>query len=38
VRSGAFSDYNHGGEARSYSSRGSASFGGGGAHGGGGHR
>jgi uncharacterized membrane protein YgcG len=38
VRSGAFSDYNHGGEARSYSSRGSASFGGGGARGGGGHR
>ena len=41
VRSGAFSDYDHGGEARSYSSRGSSSFsgghggGGGGAHGGG---
>jgi Protein of unknown function (DUF3300) len=41
VRSGALSDYNHGGEARSYSSRGSGSFGGGGgggSHGGGGHR
>jgi Protein of unknown function (DUF3300) len=37
VRSGAFSNYDHGGEARSYSSRGSASFGGGGFHGGGGH-
>jgi uncharacterized protein DUF3300 len=36
VRSGAFSGYDHGGEARSYSSRGSASFGGGGFHGGGG--
>jgi uncharacterized membrane protein YgcG len=40
VRSGAFSDYDHGGESRSYSSRGSASFGGygggGGFHGGGG--
>jgi len=36
VRSGAFSNYDHGGQARSYSSRGSASFGGGGAHGGGG--
>ena len=35
VRSGAFSGYDHGGEARSYSSRGSASFGGGGARGGG---
>jgi Protein of unknown function (DUF3300) len=35
VRSGAFSNYDHGGEARSYSSRGSASFGGGGARGGG---
>ena len=34
VHSGAFSGYDHGGEARSYSSRGSASFGGG--HGGGG--
>jgi len=42
VRSGAFSGYNHGGEERSYSSRGSGSFGGGGARGGGarggGHR
>jgi uncharacterized membrane protein YgcG len=37
VRSGAFSNYDHGGEARSYSSRGSASFGGGGSRGGGGH-
>ena len=36
VRSGAFSDYGHGGETRSFSSRGSASFGGGGARGGGG--
>jgi hypothetical protein len=38
VRSGAFSGYDHGGQARSYSSRGSASFGGGGARGGGGSR
>jgi uncharacterized membrane protein YgcG len=39
VRSGAFSGYNHGGETRSYSSRGGASFGGGGgARGGGGGR
>jgi uncharacterized membrane protein YgcG len=44
VRSGAFSGYDHGGQARSYSSRGSASFGGarggggGGFHGGGGGR
>jgi Protein of unknown function (DUF3300) len=49
MRSGAFSDYDHGGESRSYSSRGSSSFGGarggfggggfGGGHGGGGgHR
>jgi len=38
VRSGAFSGYDHGGQARSFSSRGSASFGGGAAHGGGGHR
>jgi uncharacterized membrane protein YgcG len=30
TRSSAFSGYNHGGEARSYSSRGSSSFGGGG--------
>jgi hypothetical protein len=39
VRSGAFSGYSRGGEARSYSSRGSASFGGGGGArgGGGGH-
>ena len=38
VRSGAFNGYNHGGEARSYSSRGQSSFGGGGGgfHGGGG--
>jgi uncharacterized membrane protein YgcG len=36
VRSGAFSNYDHGGETRTYSSRGSASFGGGGFHGGGG--
>jgi Protein of unknown function (DUF3300) len=36
VRSGAFSGYNHGGETRSYSSRGSSSFGGGGSRGGGG--
>jgi hypothetical protein len=39
IRSGAFSGYDHGGEARSFSSRGSASFGGGGGpRGGGGHR
>jgi len=46
VHSGAFSGYDHGGESRGYSARGSASFGGGGgshggggggAHGGGGH-
>ncbi len=39
VRSGAFSNYDHGGQARSYSSRGSSSLGGGpagGTHGGGG--
>jgi hypothetical protein len=36
VRSGAFSGYGHGGQTRSFSSRGSASFGGGGARGGGG--
>ncbi|HEV3278689.1 MAG TPA: DUF3300 domain-containing protein [Terriglobia bacterium] len=35
VRSSAFSDYGHGGDARSFSSRGSSSFGGGGFHGGG---
>ncbi len=35
VRSGAFSNYDHGGQERSFSSRGSASFGGGGARGGG---
>ena len=35
VRSGAFGGYDHGGQTRSYSSRGSASFGGG-SHGGGG--
>jgi len=45
VRSGAFSGYDHGGQTRSFSSRGSASFGGGfhgggggGSHGGGGGR
>jgi uncharacterized membrane protein YgcG len=41
TRSGAFSGYDHGGESRSYSSRGSSSFGGGArggeSHGGGGH-
>ena len=38
VRSSAFSGYNHGGQTRSFSSRGSTSFGGGAAHvGGGGH-
>jgi len=38
VHSGAFSGYNHGGQTRSFSSRGSTSFGGGAAHvGGGGH-
>jgi Protein of unknown function (DUF3300) len=36
TRSGAFSGYGHGGQTRSYSSRGSASMGGGGFHGGGG--
>jgi uncharacterized membrane protein YgcG len=36
VRSGAFSGYDHGGQARSFSSRGSASFGGGATRGGGG--
>ncbi len=36
TRSGAFSGYGHGGQARSFSSRGSASMGGGGFHGGGG--
>jgi hypothetical protein len=36
VRSGAFSGYDHGGQTRSFSSRGSASMGGGGFHGGGG--
>src|SRR5271165_2947973 len=38
VHSGAFSGYDHGGEARSYSSRGSGSFGGGGGFGGGASR
>src|SRR6266436_3593149 len=39
VRSGAFSNYDHGGQERSFSSRGGASFGGGGgARGGGRHR
>ena len=39
TRSGAFSNYDHGGESRSYSSRGASSFGGarGGGFGGGGH-
>ncbi len=37
VRSGAFSGYDHGGQARSFSSRGSSSFGGGTARGGGSH-
>lgn len=38
TRSGAFSDYSRGGDTRAFSSRGSASFGGGAAaHGGGGH-
>jgi uncharacterized membrane protein YgcG len=38
VHSSAFSGYNHGGQTRSFSSRGSTSFGGGAAHvGGGGH-
>jgi hypothetical protein len=36
TRSGAFSGYDHGGQARSYSSHGSSSFGGGAARGGGG--
>jgi len=36
THSSAFSGYDHGGQAKSYSSRGSASFGGGGFHGGGG--
>ncbi|HVO98229.1 MAG TPA: DUF3300 domain-containing protein [Bryobacteraceae bacterium] len=36
VRSGAFSNYGHGGEERGFSSRGSSSFGGGGHFGGGG--
>jgi uncharacterized membrane protein YgcG len=35
MHTGAFSHYDHGGESRSYSARGSASFGGGGFHGGG---
>jgi hypothetical protein len=35
MHSGAFSHYDHGGEARSYSARGNSSFGGGGFHGGG---
>jgi len=35
VKSGAFSNYDHGGQAKSYSSRGKASVGGGGAHAGG---
>jgi uncharacterized membrane protein YgcG len=37
THSGAFSGFTHGGDARSFSSRGRASFGGG-SHGGGGHR
>jgi uncharacterized membrane protein YgcG len=36
VHSSAYSGYDHGGQVRSYSSRGSASMGGGGSHGGGG--
>jgi Protein of unknown function (DUF3300) len=36
MRSNAFSGYDHGGQTRSFSSRGSSSFGGGGFHGGGG--
>jgi len=36
MRSGAFSGFDHGGQVRSFSARGSASFGGGGARGGGG--
>lgn len=36
TRTGAFSNYNHGGEERGYSARGRSSFGGGGFHGGGG--
>jgi uncharacterized membrane protein YgcG len=39
TRTGGFSNYNHGGQERSYSARGRSSFGGGGFHaGGGGHR
>jgi hypothetical protein len=38
MRSGAFSGFDHGGQVRSFSARGSASFGGGGARGGGGRR
>jgi hypothetical protein len=38
MRSGAFSDYDHGGAARSFAARGSASFGGGFRGGGGGRR
>jgi len=38
IRSGAFSNYDHGGESRSYSSRGASSFGGGASRGGGGFR
>jgi Protein of unknown function (DUF3300) len=38
VRSGTFSDYDHGGQVRSYSSRGSASVGGGAPRGGGRYR
>ncbi|MFZ1916730.1 MAG: DUF3300 domain-containing protein [Terriglobales bacterium] len=37
VRSGAFSGYGHGGQTKSFSSRGRSSFGGGAARGGGGH-
>jgi hypothetical protein len=36
IHSGAFSGYDHGGQARGFSSRGSSSFGGGASHGGGG--
>jgi Protein of unknown function (DUF3300) len=38
MRSGAFSGFDHGGQVRGFSARGSASFGGGGARGGGGRR
>ena len=37
MHSGAFGDFNHGGDVRGFSSRGRSSFGGGGFHGGGSH-